>query len=445
MKLTVTLSLILAVVTPAAFAQITIIPPGFAYDKLLDQIDGSTPRLDAISNPAYGYGVIAASVGNGILTVKRISNSSVEVLGTLSGFAAPDVKTIRFDRVGIFNFDLLISVREGVNETHTLLYRVETNGVISLVTSSFGGSSDYLSLVFDNTDGTNGYIPGMYLYDTYAVNGTSVWHLDPNLNRTRLKTNCVPPGRSDLDVRGLEFDSTGVFGYGLIMADSDPDSDNKTAVYNLFPDLTWSEITTPIPTQQIFFGDMCISPGGAFGQIIYVTDKVGNKIMTVDEFGNYTDFAIGFDGIGSVSAGVNGDNLFVSDGKGVYRIRPSGNEPGPTMIMREPKVEPDDFHSGRSGIDSVRLYFSDPIVFTSADVSVTDNTGQPVSFNVVGSGTNFLLVNFGEVLHTNRYTITVHDTAVSATNGVPIDGDNDGINGGDLEFSMKHKMTLIKR
>jgi len=29
--------------------------------------------------------------------------------------------------------------------------------------------------------------------------------------------------------------------------------------------------------------------------------------------------------------------------------------------------------------------------------------------------------------------------------GISIDVDNDGMNGGDLEFSMKHKMTLIKR
>jgi len=84
MKLAVTLSLILILVTPTAFSQITIIPPGFAYDKLLDQIDGTTPRLEAISNPAYGYGVVAASIDNGILTVKRISYSSVEVLEAVS-------------------------------------------------------------------------------------------------------------------------------------------------------------------------------------------------------------------------------------------------------------------------------------------------------------------------------------------------------------------------
>jgi len=368
------------------------------------------------------------------------------LLGTLSGFPTGSyVGTIRFDRVGVFNFQLLISTRIGGSDVITNLYSVETDGTISLVTAPFGGSSDELNFIFDITDGASGYLPGMYLEDGEASDGTSLWHLDPSLNRLKLAQHCIPPGRTDLDIRGMEFDLTGVYGYGLIMADSDLNHDNKTVVYHLFPDLTWAEITNPVSTQQIYFRDMCISPGGAFGQIIYVTDRVGNKMMNVDASGNYTDFAVGFDEIESVTVGVNGDNLYVSDEDGVYRIRLAGNEPGPTMIMREPKVEPDDFHSGRSGIDSIRLYFSDPIIFTSADVSVTDKTGQPVSFNVVGSGTNFLLVNFGEVLHTDKYFITVHDTVVSTTNGIPIDGDNNGINGGDLEFSMKHKMTLIKR
>jgi len=70
--------------TDSARAQINV-PPGFAVDVLLNQIDGSTPRLEAISNPAFGFGVIAADITNGVLTVKRISQSSLDVLAVMGG------------------------------------------------------------------------------------------------------------------------------------------------------------------------------------------------------------------------------------------------------------------------------------------------------------------------------------------------------------------------
>ena len=106
----VTLLIITAALPTILPAQITV-PPGFVVDTLLPQIDGQTPRLEAISNPAYGSGVIAASVDNGILTIRKISPNNVEFIGTLSGFDPLDiVRQVKFDYTGLYNSKLYISI-----------------------------------------------------------------------------------------------------------------------------------------------------------------------------------------------------------------------------------------------------------------------------------------------------------------------------------------------
>ena len=83
-------------------------------DTLLDQLDGKTPRLEAISNPAYGSGVIAASVDEDILRVLRISQSSVTLLTSVTEFPGVPGRVsafdIRFDRTGLFENQLYVSV-----------------------------------------------------------------------------------------------------------------------------------------------------------------------------------------------------------------------------------------------------------------------------------------------------------------------------------------------
>lgn len=50
-----------------------------------------------------------------------------------------------------------------------------------------------------------------------------------------------------------------------------------------------------------------------------------------------------------------------------------------------------------------------------------------------------MVVTFGALLVDDAYTITVADTVVSASAGVPIDGDGDGEAGGDAVFTMEHR------
>jgi len=237
----------------------------------------------------------------------------------------------------------------------------------------------------------------------------------------------------------MEFDTTGVYGSRLILADSDPNNDNITVVLQLLPDLTWVNLSTPVTTQERFYGDMAISPGGAFGQVLYVTDKVTDTVMTVDPGGVHTVFASGFTGISSITLDATGDNMFISDGNAVYQIRAAGAVPGPQLVMREPKVEPGDVHTGSNGVDAIRLLFSTPISFTVADVSVVNSNGINVPITVAGSGSQFMLISFGQLLFDDVYTITVADTAGSTATGVAIDGDNDGLAGGNLVLLLEHR------
>ena len=101
---------LLAAASRSASAQIEV-PEGFVVDVLLNPIDGTTPRLEAIRNPDYGFGVVAASVDNGILTILLISQSSIELLATMSGLPeVSTVKTMRFDTSGLLGSELYVTV-----------------------------------------------------------------------------------------------------------------------------------------------------------------------------------------------------------------------------------------------------------------------------------------------------------------------------------------------
>jgi hypothetical protein len=265
--------------------------------------------------------------------------------------------------------------------------------------------------------------------------------MSDNYQSTMLSQNCLPPGRTDTDVRGIDFDRTedAVHQSRLLIADSDPNNDNKTGIYALLPDLNWVAVTPIVSTQQRFYRDMAISPGGSFGQLIYVTERITNSVMTVDSSGAHSVFASGFSEIESVTIGEEGSSLFVSDLNGVYRIRPTSVVVGPTIIMHDPSAYPDDIFSGPTGVSAIRFLFNESVLFTQDDVSITDNQGQVVPFSVSGSGSPFLLVSLGQPLLGNTYTITVLDSVRSAVTAAPIDGNDDGQAGGDAVLRLIHR------
>jgi hypothetical protein len=421
------------------------VPAGFVVDKLIGHLDGETPRLEAIRNSEYGYGVIAASMDKnvGILRIYKISVSNFDLLGSLSGFPVPNyietVQDIGFDQTGLFSHELYVTVWVDTDTHHsyTDFIHVGPSGDVSKLWSE-GGANNELAFSFAFSDGNNGYSPGAYLEDMDSADGTSFWHMDIQFNRTRLSQNLVPPGRTDMDIRRMAFDPTGLYSGKLTMVDSD-DTDNWAVIYQLDPNLSWHELTAKVRRSVRSYEDMSFSSGGSFGRKLYVTDTVSKSVMSVDPNGLHTVFASGFSGIESVSISDDGENMFVSDVNGVYMIRPGTNISGPQIVMQEPKVEPDGVHTNPSGIDSVKLLWSDQILFDNGDINIVNEDGNNVTFSVLGSNSQFMIIAFGKTLLDDNYTITIHDTVKSAVTGAAIDGDKNGLAGGNAILVMEHR------
>jgi hypothetical protein len=173
--------------------------------------------------------------------------------------------------------------------------------------------------------------------------------------------------------------------------------------------------------------------------VLYVTDGVTDTVMTVDSDGEHGVFASGFYDVGLVSISDDGEHMFVSDQTGVYRIRAVTSEVGPTIAMCEPSVEGDDVHTGQLGVDSLRLLWSERVLLDNDDFTITNEDDEPVLFSVSGSNSQFMIIAFGEVLLDDEYTITIHDSVISAETRAPIDGDNDGLADGDAILTMEHR------
>jgi len=112
---------------------------------------------------------------------------------------------------------------------------------------------------------------------------------------------------------------------------------------------------------------------------------------------------------------------------------------GPTILMREPKVAPDDVHTGPSGIALVRILWSEAVVFSAGDIAIVNEDGSAVPFAVAGSSSEIMTINFNRILLYDRYTITIADSVVGADTGNSIDGDKNGAAGGDAVIVMEHR------
>ena len=113
--------------------------------------------------------------------------------------------------------------------------------------------------------------------------------------------------------------------------------------------------------------------------------------------------------------------------------------PGPIVQMLDPQVADDDVHTGPSGLNSLRILWSEPIIFNSNDITIVNEDNAHVGFAASGSNTRIMTITFGQTLLHDIYTITVADSAYSASTGRKIDGNNNGTAGGDFIFDMEHR------
>jgi len=427
---------------------------GFVVDSLIGQIDGHAFRLEAIRNHNFGNGVIAACMDNGILKVMRISQSSVDIINVESGFDPISIiGDIRFDTSGLFSNDsndLFVTVwtnstgSDWKQSSSTYLMRVPADGPIEEV-GYYGDTDNKLLFMLDFTAGTIDYAAGCYLADYAYAHGTSFYHLDTDYQLTNLTNNVLPANRFDLDPRGMEFDRTGNYNEYLTIADGDDTHDDVSAIYQLEPnvpgpDFVWSTFVEPNNVDTIFYQDMCFSTGGSFGESLYVTDSVSETVMIVEPNGVHTVFASGFIDIQSVTISEDGECMYVSDSNSIHRIRSQVNQPGPTIVMQEPALANGGVFTDPNGIMSLKLSWSEALIFNNSDVSILDELSQPVEFSVCGSGSDFMIIVFERPLLYDKFIITIADTVVSEKRAIAIDGDGDELAGGDAVIVMEHRL-----
>ncbi len=420
--------------------------PNFIVEKIMPRIDGQIPRLEAARNLDYGTGVFAASIKNGILSVYKIDKGNYELFATKEGLPIDSkVGEIRFDRSGLFNGHLFVmlwtepSAEPGFyKKTHIMT--IDNDSKAITLRNTIGNNDNETMLIMDFSPGLDGYLFGAYMFDLNGGNNTtSMYHLDETFSINLLDIDLEPNDRSDIDIWAMEFDTTNLYDSNLILADSDENSDMLTVIYQLLPDLSWHELTVPISASSMYYRDMCISKGGSFRDMLYVTDQVTNSVMSVDPNGVHILFASNFSQVESITVDDTGEFIYISDYNGIWRIRAITTVIGPQIIMQEPKVPLEKPFTNEEGLVSLRIFWNEAVQFDNNDVEILNEDSQSVDFSASGSGSQFMIIAFGEMLLNDKYTITIHDTVASALTGDPIDGDEDGLAGGDAVIVMEHR------
>ena len=110
-----------------------------------------------------------------------------------------------------------------------------------------------------------------------------------------------------------------------------------------------------------------------------------------------------------------------------------------TVRMQEPKSAAGGVFTNETGVPQVRLLFNERVVFGNSDVEVVDENLTSVAATTSGSGTPIMTIAFDPILLHNRYAITVKDSVVGVIGGSPIDGEGDGVPGGNYLFHLEHR------
>jgi len=427
----------LAVFTAPAMAQ-PVVPDGFTARQIAPLLDGQVPQLSAIDDPGgFGTGVVTATVANGIANYRLISPSGV--LSTIAVWGqAPNnalIVRVRYDSEQIIDGAIHATVYDdSQKDTHYMT--ILSSGVVTQQWER----TDAVWFDFDFANGQAGSGVGATLMDVLLTSGTQLAAMDTGFGVTVTNGNSLPDGRTDTDVRGLQRDVTGLYGGGILLADFDPNTDAKTAIYELRDVLaggSYRAIYGPVNANTKQYGDLAIAATGDFGGMIYVSEILTDEIQTVATDGTHTTWATGFVNIDSLSISPDGTTMYVGDASGVWIILADGNEPGPVVLATDPSVPATSQLTGEP-VTSFRVIFNEPVGFTDDDVTITNSNGDPVGFNASGSNSQFMLIGLAEPLDGDTYTVTIADTLTSVTTGEPLDGDNDGISGGDTVLTFTH-------
>jgi len=143
-----------------------------------------------------------------------------------------------------------------------------------------------------------------------------------------------------------------------------------------------------------------------------------------------------------------GTRALINVGLAFNNFSTSESVPGPTILTTQPFDEV----RNTDGFEEVTIYWSVPVTLVEDDITVVTNDGfaLDVPIDITGSGTQVTTVIFrgppggggggaNDPLINGSYLITIDDRARATSDNVPIDGDNDGIAGGDAQFVVTHR------
>lgn len=420
-----------------------VVPPGFDVVRIMDPLDDGIPQLSAIDSPEFGQGVLTASAGNGVVSFRRVTpTGDVFPLATHTDNASwLEVLRVRWDADGVLDGLVHATIGRGdVESQETVYLTIDPQGNVS-EKWSHGDGDDPIAYDFEITPGGTGFPIGATLLDiNLEGGGTALAAMDTNFTVTVLESNSHPPGRSDTDVRGFRRDVTGLYGGGILLADTDANTDQKTALYELRDVLGGGQyrlIGSEVSHHSRYYGDLAVSSTGVFGQVAYITDDVSEEIQQVDPAGTHTTWATGFNEVDSLAISHDGASMYVADSTGLYLIRESGTEPGPVVLCHSPST-PERSPMTRDPVVSFRVLFSEPVSFTPSDIAITNDQGQAVGFLASNSGTKSMLVDLAAPLFDDTYTVTLLDSIHSVAAGTALDGDRDGAAGGHFQFQLAH-------
>lgn len=123
---------------------------------------------------------------------------------------------------------------------------------------------------------------------------------------------------------------------------------------------------------------------------------------------------------------------------GVGLALATGSAAGPRVICRSPS-SPGDVFADNQGISQCKIVFSERVGFDINAVSVTSDSQMVPIDGIAGDGSTVMLLNFSSApLQEATYTVVLHDSIQAVTTGAALDGDADGVAGGDYVFTLTH-------
>lgn len=253
------------------------VTPGFRAVEIATAADGlSQPVALTFAGTAYGDELYVVDQGNSSVFAVDVLTGGVRPVVTSTRWTPSPrlLTTITWDEDSVFDGQLYVGDQGGDGDADSTIYEVAPSGVVSLFTAAPGpGLDDIYALAF--TDGTGGYVPGLYVSGDTDGAGDQWGRFDAS-----------GVGVAFSNVSGIEgalFDRGGQYGGALIAArplGGGYSGDGSISI--ILPDGTLGS------TLAAGLGGVhapAMSSGGAFGTSLYAASWSTGRLYRIEPSG----------------------------------------------------------------------------------------------------------------------------------------------------------------